>query len=143
MNKNTSHYTSIIHNAAIQINNFKLHLHIGVRDEERNRKQDIFLCLNLTPITSNMVFPGSTSDNIDDTVDYHALCNFLRRLEERKYCLIEKLALEIFDLTAEFLGNNCSIRCAFGIRVEVCKRPEIKELEGDVRFVLKGKIDLN
>ncbi|MFP4561932.1 MAG: dihydroneopterin aldolase [Spirochaetia bacterium] len=68
---------------------------VGVNPEERTRRQDILIDLELSLDLS----AASHSDDLEDTVDYHALAERVRgTAEESGFFLIERLAGEIAEV---------------------------------------------
>ncbi len=75
----------------IHIRDLLLRTIIGIRDEERIKKQDVVI--NITLHTDHT---AADSDSIEDTVDYSALTKQVITLVERsQFFLVEKMALEI------------------------------------------------
>lgn len=80
------------HGDTIEIRGLRVAAHIGVPDEERARSQDLLIDLILRPIRSFSSLP----DQIDSTVDYHAVALRVDHLASaRPRNLIETLADEI------------------------------------------------
>ncbi len=79
----------------IIISGLKCSCLVGVNPEERTRRQEILVDIELsTDLTA-----ASRSDNLEDTVDYHALAEGVRKAaEESGFFLIERLAGEIAEL---------------------------------------------
>jgi dihydroneopterin aldolase len=79
----------------IKIKDFKLITNIGIYDWEKNFDRE--LNLNLEIKINNQI--ASSTDNIEDTIDYELIYNQIKKLvAEKKFNLIEKLASEIIDL---------------------------------------------
>jgi len=71
---------------------------IGVRPEEREQPQDIFISIELYCDS----LKGRITDNLDDTVDYSALSKRISAAAESShYILIEALAEEIGRICIE------------------------------------------
>jgi len=75
----------------IHIRDLLLRTIIGIRDEERIKKQDVVI--NITLYTDHT---AADSDNIEDTVDYSSLSKqVINLVEGSQFFLVEKMALEI------------------------------------------------
>ncbi len=78
----------------IEIRRLKVSTHIGVPDEERASAQDLFITIRMTP---SQGFDG-LADQIDYTVDYHAVAMEIEALAASKARkLIETLGIEIAE----------------------------------------------
>ncbi len=72
---------------------------VGIKPDEREKKQDVLIHLNLYGDLSK---PGM-SDNIDDTIDYAALKKkVIKLVEGSSYYLVEKLAECIAELCLQY-----------------------------------------
>jgi dihydroneopterin aldolase len=78
----------------IIIHELELPVQVGVPDAERARPQRL-----LVSVEMDIDFTAAVaSDNLSQTVDYHAVVEYLRRLPAgRQWKLIETLAAEIAD----------------------------------------------
>ncbi len=84
----------------IHIRDLKLHCIIGINENERTEKQDVIINVTLYADLKK----ASSSDNIDDSVDYKIMKkNIISMVEKSSFFLIEKLASEIANLC---LGNK-------------------------------------
>lgn len=78
----------------IHIKDLVIETTIGVYDWEREQPRKIILNLKVEIDASNAV----ASDDVEDTVDYDALCEAVNQVvNERYYKLIETLAAKIVD----------------------------------------------
>ena len=85
------HYTMFV-------NTVPLVLNIGVYDEERGKPQIIYLDIDLEPMGPKCC----TSDNVDDTVNYHELTLFLKKeAEKTTFHLLEKLGTHLINLVGK------------------------------------------
>ena len=79
--------------ATLSLVDLKLPCHIGVPDAERRKRQTI-LCTAVFPVPS--LTQAASGDDLDKTVDYHALSQVLqaeaRRLPRK---LLERLAVDL------------------------------------------------
>ena len=74
----------------LKIKSLNLPVHIGQNEEERRIAQDIHFYINIG-------FPqppqAEQTDNIENTVCYHKICETLKKLTSQKtFALVEKLA---------------------------------------------------
>ncbi|MEK6920887.1 MAG: dihydroneopterin aldolase [Nanoarchaeota archaeon] len=92
----------------IIIKNANFSVNIGVSEEERKKKQDIFIDVLLY---SNIQKPAST-DNIEDTINYSRVCKCIREIfEAKEYRLIETVSEIIAKtLLSAFAVNKVEIR---------------------------------
>jgi dihydroneopterin aldolase len=78
----------------IVIPGLPLRAHVGVTDEERSSEQDVVVSLTLH---LDLAAAG-TSDALEDTVDYDAVCEVVARtVEQRPFHLIEAMASGVAD----------------------------------------------
>ena len=83
---------------AVIIHGLKCRCIVGVNPEERIRRQDVLVDLELAADLS----AASRSDALEDTVDYHALAERVRgAVENSGFSLIERLAGEIAGICLE------------------------------------------
>lgn len=79
-------------NDAIIIRGLMCSCIVGVNPEERTRRQEILVDLDL----SVDLAAASRSDDLDETVDYHSLAELIRETaESSRFYLIERLAGEL------------------------------------------------
>jgi FolB domain-containing protein len=92
----------------ILIENLKVRCVIGIRPNERTRKQPLLIDIDILTDLSG----AGESDSIEDTIDYSALARtIVRRLESSSWFLIEKAAEEIAGLCLEpAIASNATVR---------------------------------
>ncbi|NBB94694.1 MAG: dihydroneopterin aldolase [Planctomycetes bacterium] len=79
----------------IHIEELRVRCIVGIRDEERVKKQDVIIHITLQ---ADLRKPGR-SDDIAETVDYATLKQqVVEMVEASQFYLIEKLAQEVADL---------------------------------------------
>jgi len=99
----------------ILLKNVTLYAHLGVKKEEREKRQkiaiDIEISLNLEE--------AARSDNLEKTVDYEKIYNLIKeRIEAKKYHLLEALAQDITQqILKDFPIDEVLIRV---------KKPQVK-----------------
>ncbi len=88
--------------------NCKFSCNIGVPDEERKSKQDIFIDLELF----YNIKKSSSTDNIEDTINYSEVHKVVKDLVEKKeYKLIETMSEEIAEvILAKFKIEKIMVR---------------------------------
>jgi len=83
--------------------------HIGVPDAERKSKQKILIDVE----AETQLEGAGRSDNLDFSIDYHALEEIIRALaEEGERKLLERLAEEVADATLQFDNRITCVRIA-------------------------------
>lgn len=113
----------------LSINDLVVPVRIGVTEEERSKPQDISLSIKLT---FNKLPNGVFTDNINDTICYHRLCDEISAfLKEKEFSLIEKLCGDLYNLLRK---NNLFS----SIALNVSKKPNIHGLRGCVSMELSG-----
>jgi D-erythro-7,8-dihydroneopterin triphosphate epimerase len=86
--------------AVIKIKNLRLRTIIGIFDYEREHKQDIVINLKIHFDDSK----ASSTDNIDDTVDYKKITKkIIAEVEKSEFFLLEKLSDFVLDIIMEDL----------------------------------------
>ena len=85
-------------NDRIQIQDLMLRTIIGINDEERRNRQDVLINISLHADTH----AAGPSDEIEDAVNYRTITKrVIKRVEESKFCLVEKMAAEIAAICLE------------------------------------------
>ena len=78
-----------LNNDYIELNNIITSVYLGITSQEQSKMQDILLNIKLY---KNLKTPG-LSDNIDDTINYADVIDFIyQELQKTKFCLIEAIA---------------------------------------------------
>ena len=86
----------------IIIEDLTLHLHVGVTDKERRRRQKLLLCVEIEPITLE-----DTADSIENTINYSTVRSGIRALlREKQFNLIETVA----RMVARYVLNDFEAR---------------------------------
>ncbi|MBE9527313.1 MAG: dihydroneopterin aldolase [Proteobacteria bacterium] len=102
------------------INQLQLETIIGIHDWEREKAQVIILDIEITCNTKSAVL----SDNIDDCIDYFAVCERLKLLaDEHCYQLVESFAEEVSRIILEEFS-------APSVIVKLSKPDAVKEAAG-------------
>jgi len=92
----------------IVIKNAPFWCSIGIREEEREKKQEIILDVEL--YTS--VIKAAETDHVDDTIDYTEVYDHIRKeIEKKHYNLIETLAESVAQrIISTFHISRVSVR---------------------------------
>lgn len=78
--------------ATINIRNLRLRTFIGFNDEEKTKKQDVVLNLEISYLTNPAVF----NDEVDGALNYKTITKAVIRLvEEGRFLLLEKLVADV------------------------------------------------
>jgi D-erythro-7,8-dihydroneopterin triphosphate epimerase len=78
--------------ATINIRNLRLRTFIGFNDEERAKKQDVVLNLEISYLTHPAVF----NDEVEDALNYKTIAKaVIRQVEEGRFLLLEKLVADV------------------------------------------------
>jgi dihydroneopterin aldolase len=106
-------------NCSITLKKLKLSLKIGISEEEKSCKQEIYITIQLF---LNQLPNGCITDNIDDTLCYAELVGKLTKsFASKRYNLIEKLANDI----ADFILQSSKGNFIAAVNVEVEKHPNL------------------
>ncbi|MDP7049166.1 MAG: dihydroneopterin aldolase [Verrucomicrobiota bacterium] len=91
----------------ITIKDLEVQFHIGVPDEERAEPQKLLITIQMT----HDLCPSGASDNLEQTIDYHSVCQSVRALgRTRRWKLLEALADDICELVLqEFKPTNVRV----------------------------------
>jgi dihydroneopterin aldolase len=117
-------YTGVLH-----IVDLVVPVNIGVTKEERAKKQDISITLKLH---FKEMPKGSETDQINDTVCYHTLCDQISHyVIDKEFNLIEKFSADLCKLI-----DNTDIFSK--IELNIKKTPKIKGLKGCVIMELSA-----
>jgi len=107
--------------AVLAIQDYKLHVNLGVTAKERTKKQVILLNLKI-------FFPklplACKSDKLQDTICYQKLTEDINKFcAKRKFQLLEYLTAELLVFIAAKLPNRCKIE------LTLVKKPNILGLK--------------
>ncbi len=82
----------------IRIKNLRLRTVIGVNDWERQQAQEVIVNVEMEYDGA----PAAASDNLADTIDYHALKKRILAAVEKADCfLLERLATMVLDIVRQ------------------------------------------
>jgi dihydroneopterin aldolase/D-erythro-7,8-dihydroneopterin triphosphate epimerase len=82
----------------IQVKDLLLRTIIGINEEERRNRQDVLINISLYADTR----AAGASDDIEDAVNYRTITKrVIKRVEESKFYLVEKMAAEIAAICLE------------------------------------------
>jgi len=119
----------------IFITNIQTEAVIGVRPEERIKKQRLFISIELTADLK----PAGKTDNLQDTIDYSSLKKaVVRYTEESSFFLLEALAQGIADLCTALEGvSETRVKLekpdvyddTESVGVEIIRKAELEEPE--------------
>ena len=116
----------ITYKSKIIITDYILNLYIGVTEKERSCRQQILLSVE---VKFKKLPQATKTDDINDTISYHKLCNKLIVFNNSTFCTIEYLGMEIYKMLYKLVIPN-------NLRVEIKKLPVIKNLLGGVKFII-------
>ncbi len=84
--------------ATIRITNLRLRTFIGFNPEERLKKQDVVLNLEISYLPPR----GALEDHVDDALNYKTVTKkVIRHVEEGRFLLLEKLVSDVLDICSE------------------------------------------
>ena len=115
-----------VQNNILKINEYELFVYCGVNEGERKRKQRVLLSVE---IYFPIIPKASITDNINDTICYHNVCDKLKEFDGKTFNTIEALTYKIFT----FLRGIYQLH---HLRLQVDKFPNIDNLKGSVSFVI-------
>ncbi|MBC8243560.1 MAG: dihydroneopterin aldolase [Verrucomicrobia bacterium] len=79
----------------ITIKDLEVRFHVGVPEEERAEPQKLLITIEMT----HDLGPSGASDNLAETIDYHAVSKAVKALgQARRWKLIEALADDLCEL---------------------------------------------
>jgi dihydroneopterin aldolase len=113
---------------ALRVQDLVLQVHLGCSAEERAKPQEVRVTLEF-----RFTEPpgGAVSDKIEEALCYAEVCTAVRRLtDSSEYCLIERLASEIYGVAAEMAGPAAQT----AVRVHKV-RPPVADLSGGSVYV--------
>ncbi len=117
----------------IHINELSLTVGIGCTEKERAAPQELRLSVVLELPGAPR---GALTDNLDDTICYHKICDHLSELvQTRTYQLLEKLAYEAYNEIKRLVPE--------GVRVRITIHkvtPPIAHLTGGICYVFGDHI---
>ena len=99
--------TSMRRQYALNLENLRLQLHLGVTAKERAKKQTVLvtakICFSRLP-------SACKTDDISDTICYDALVQKIKKFcRNREFALIEFLGMQLFLLIKKSLPKNCKL----------------------------------
>lgn len=118
--------------SSLKIEGLLLAIHIGWTEEERLKKQDIEVTIEV----NFAVLPTATqTDELEDALDYHSLIDKVQALTANKhYRLIEHLCAHIHQMITGIVKNA-------QVKTKVIKRPSgIANFSGTCAFELVSSI---
>lgn len=84
--------------ATIRITNLRLRTYIGFNPEERLKKQDVVLNLEISYLPPR----GALEDQVGDALNYKTVTKkVIRHVEEGRFLLLEKLVSDVLDICSE------------------------------------------
>ncbi|MCW8926240.1 MAG: dihydroneopterin triphosphate 2'-epimerase [Xanthomonadales bacterium] len=87
--------------ATIRIRNLRLRTLIGFNPEERVKKQDVVLNIEINYSINNAVL----QDNVEQALNYKVITKkVIEHVESGKFLLLEKLVSEVLAICSEHLG---------------------------------------
>ena len=87
--------------AIINIKNLRLRTLIGFNPDERVKKQDVVLNIEIKYTIDNEVL----QDNVDEALNYKTITKkVIRHVEEGQFLLLEKLVSDVLNICSEYPG---------------------------------------
>jgi dihydroneopterin aldolase len=107
----------------LNIIDYKTYFTLGNEDSEKFVKRRVIINISLRFLEKNN---ACISDNVDETVCYSQLLNFIdEKLENAKFNLLERAAQFLYEIISEYLNDASVLR-----RVEIIKSyPPVKNLQ--------------
>lgn len=92
-------------NAIINIHNLRLRTFIGFNPEEKEKKQDVVVNIEI-----NYAFNDSVlEDQVDDALNYKTITKkVIKHVEDGRFLLLEKLVSDVLKICSEHPGINFS-----------------------------------
>lgn len=82
-------------NATINIHNLRLRTFIGFNDEEKEKKQDVVINIEINYAINQAVL----DDRVEDALNYKTITKrVINLVEEGRFLLLEKLVADILDI---------------------------------------------
>ncbi|MDR0632512.1 MAG: dihydroneopterin aldolase [Holosporaceae bacterium] len=106
----------------LNISNYETWIILGNDDEEKNAKRSVIIDINIRFSQENN---ACCSDDIDQTVCYSKLINFIeKKLQGANFNLVEKVSKFLYDEISVYLNDKSVLK-----RIKVVKTsPPIKNL---------------
>lgn len=84
--------------ATINIRNLRLRTYIGFNPEEREKKQDVVINIEIAYVMP----PAVLNDHVEEALNYKTITkNVIRRVEEGRFLLLEKLVADVLEVCSE------------------------------------------
>ncbi|GHU11354.1 hypothetical protein FACS189449_02650 [Alphaproteobacteria bacterium] len=104
----------------LSISHYEAHLILGNDEHERRTRRPVIININLRFPDD---FPACGDDNIEGTVCYCSLLNFIEKnLEDKKFWLIERVAEYLYEIVSEYVGRSNVLK-----KIEVIKPHPISD----------------
>ncbi len=117
-------------NAIINITNLRLRTFIGFNPEEREKKQDVVINIEIKYAINDSVL----NDNVEQALNYKVITKqVIKHVEEGQFLLLEKLVAEVLDICS----NHSSVKHA---RVTIDK-PHALRFADSVSLTLEYEAD--
>jgi FolB domain-containing protein len=112
---------------ALRIQDLRYQLRLGLSREERERPQEVGVTVEFRFLATPS---GVFSDTLDGTICYAALNDALaRHFHGKEYCLVEKVAGEVFLISRELSRGRARVAVAVHKR-----KPPVENLAGGAVF---------
>ncbi|NKB35653.1 MAG: dihydroneopterin triphosphate 2'-epimerase [Gammaproteobacteria bacterium] len=90
-----------VKNATINISNLRLRTYIGFNPEEKVKKQDLVINIEI----SYSLNPEILEDRVEYALDYKAISkNIIEFVEDGHFLLLEKLVADVLDICTTYPG---------------------------------------
>ncbi len=98
MPRNSSEGRTVPSVAAIRVQNLRLRTYIGFNPDEKVKKQDVVLNLEIRYLAR----PGVLDDRVEDALDYKVITKqVIDRVENGRFLLLEKLVSDVLDICSD------------------------------------------
>ncbi|MFT5396715.1 MAG: D-erythro-7,8-dihydroneopterin triphosphate epimerase [Gammaproteobacteria bacterium] len=92
-----------LNNATINISNLRLRTYIGFNQEEKEKKQDIVVNIEINYSVTESVL----NDHISDALNYKDISKkVIQHVEEGRFLLLEKLVADVLDICSQHNSVN-------------------------------------
>lgn len=112
----------------LNIIDYELSIYIGVSAQEKKVQQKILVSVEIDFQNSPKAI---ITDNINDTLCYHNICNKLKSFNNKVFSTIEYLCNQIYELLNKMIKLD-------NFKLEVIKFPAIENLRGGVKFTISN-----
>ena len=92
-----------LNNAVISISNLRLRTYIGFNEEEKEKKQDVVINIEINYAVTETVL----NDHISDALNYKDISKkVIQHVEEGRFLLLEKLVADVLEICSQHKSVN-------------------------------------